>query len=179
MVLSMGCSTISKPATSKSALVLTIPCDANGMREADFDADPQYPYRICRLHVLLSNTGKDPVKFWEECVSWGYYSLQLELIAPDGQQHLLKKKRRAFYENAPAFRILQPGEAMIWDVGLASDVWGDLSWVPENKILDVKIRAIYDVEPDVESAARGVWTGRLSSQLYDCRISRIGKREYK
>ena len=170
LVLLVGCSTTGKHAASGSAIIVTIPCNSHGERIAVVDSMSPDPF-----FVLLTNTGKKPVKLWEEWNSWGYYSLQLEVIGPDGQKHLLKKKPIPFYVNNPERLVLQPGQSAVWDVVLISNVWEDLSWIPEEREMKAQVKAIYSVKPDEESEINGVWTGRVTSQAYDFTTYRYAK----
>ena len=164
-VLLAGCGTPGTPSPSNPALVVTIPYNQQGKRDAYIDVKPPYPF-----YVLLTNTGRKPLKLWDQWNSWGFFSLQLEVIGPDGQKHLSKKKQIQFLINAPTGHVLRPGEAEVWDVELATVAWENLEWIPKQEKLKTQVRAIYSVVPDEETQSGGVWTGRATSRAYDFTI---------
>jgi hypothetical protein len=152
-----------------SAIIATIPWDSKDWHEP-------FGYRHHdRFHVLLTNVSPKPVRLWQEWCSWGYYSLEVELVEENGTRHLLKKKPTSFYTNFPDDVLLEPGGSSVWDVDLQrSDVWQDLSWFPKDKRVDGKLRVIFSVpEPNTEldrvigASEVGVWTGQVISECYD------------
>lgn len=168
-VIFVGCSTTKINPSSISVIAVTIPFDS-------YDSHPFQGYRhYNKFHVLLTNVSSNPVRVWQEWCSWGYYCLQIEIVEQDGTKHLLKKKRIPFYENFPDYVVLQPSGSVVWDVELNSTVWDDLSWLPNDKMLNVKVRAIYtvkkaedsEVNRDLGVSSSGVWTGQAMSEMYD------------
>jgi hypothetical protein len=162
LVLLAGCRAPENRIRLPPSLAVSLPFDSHGRRAAYLDCQPPLPF-----HVLLTNNGSSPVRLWEEWCSWGYYSVQLEIVGPDGQKHLLKKRRTAFYGNFPAAFELQPGEAVAWDIELSSHTWNDLSWAPREKEVPGMIRATFIIEPTEESVEFQVWTGRVQSPWYN------------
>jgi hypothetical protein len=165
----VGCNTTKINPSSSSALAVSIPFDS-------YDSHPFRGYRhYNKFHVLLTNVSNEPVRVWQEYVSWGYYCLQLEIIDQDGIKHLLKKKPITFYSNAPDYVILQPGGSVVWNVNLDSKVWEDLAWLPNDKMWNVKVKAIYTVKNEEDpkkfdyndAKTHGVWTGQAISEMYD------------
>jgi hypothetical protein len=156
-------------SSSNPAIAVTIPFDSYDMHE------PFGHRHYNKFHVLLTNVSRNPVRVWQEWCSWGYYCLQIEIVEQDGMKHLLKKKRIPFYQNFPDYVVSQPGESIVWNVELNSTVWEDLSWLPNDKMVNVKVRAIYTVKQaedsqvnrDLGVTSSGVWTGQAMSEMYD------------
>jgi hypothetical protein len=167
-----GCGTAPSLAPPKTGLVLSMPCDSYGNRSAYVDCKPPYP-----LYVLLKNAGGQSLRLWEEGCSWGWDCLQLEVVSTDSQTHIIKKKPIAWYSNFPRWVTLQPGEAMVWKVELASGAWSDLSWVPQTNGFKAQVTAVYSVVPDDDSSHCRVWTGRTASPPYAIQFYRAVKRD--
>jgi len=160
--------------------------DETGEVAACIDCNPPRP-----LYVLLTNVGQKPLKLWDGVCSRGYYSVEFEIVGSDGKTRSLRRRHIDFsskWRMKPAndlsaedilmWFVVQPGESVVWCVELDSSDWQDLSWIPTNKELKAKVRAIYSVVADSAANGRGVWTGRAESKWYDFSIYRSARTKH-
>lgn len=117
------------------------------------------------FHVVVRNVSEKPLRLWTDRYSWGYDNLSFEQTLDDGKTTRITKKERGWDKNFPDWLELQPGESYILNVNLfAADIWNDVPTAnPKAKPKLVKLRAIYEVQPDDESKKLGVWTGKVAS----------------
>src|SRR5688500_544503 len=87
LVSCAGCGTMSERVHSQPKLVLSVPYNTHGERTVYIDADPPYPF-----HVILANEGPEPVTLWQEWVSWGYFSLEFQIVPLDGTTASVRRK---------------------------------------------------------------------------------------
>ncbi len=167
-----GCGTTKTIHSNNSAIAVTIPFGSydEGARKGVFETD--------HFHVLLTNRSQEPVRLWQEWCSWGYSCLQFEIVCPDGSRHMIKKGPASWTRNFPDYVILQPNASVVWDVNFNTNTWEDLAWLPNDRTLQVKMRAIYSAaKPDDEISKvtgenhMGVWTGEAKSDFYDFVLS--------
>ena len=139
-------------------VAIAIPQNRRGERAV------QYSLRE-HFHVILTNSSDTPKRIWKEWCSWGYFALSFELTDEKGKIWTAKKKSRAWTRNYPDYCTVAPHESLVLDVDfMDADVWDGLprsSSISQN----LKMRAIFEIEPDKESQQYSVWTGRATSKV--------------
>ena len=119
------------------------------------------------FHVLVKNISAQPIRLWSDRYSWGYDNLTFEEIAEDGTATTIKKKPGEWTVNFPDWVEVKPGDTYVLDVNFAAPgIWENPpQGKPGAKPTKIKLRAIYQVNPDNESAKLGVWTGKVESAV--------------
>lgn len=120
------------------------------------------------FHVVLTNISSEPVRLWKEWCSWGYFNLTFELEFDDEKPVPVEKTERGWDKNFPDFVEIPPGEHFVLPVRLTADVW-KFDFVKRGgaEPRRARLRAVYAVEPDDQSRAHGVWTGRVESHAIE------------
>jgi hypothetical protein len=114
------------------------------------------------FHVVLTNVSDQPIRLWRDWCSWGYFCLSFELTDQDGRTFQVRKKPRGWDKNFPDPFTIPGGNHMVLDVAL-DDTWEGVP-LPVNRNGQVwKIKAVYEVPADEETAKHKVWTGKVSS----------------
>jgi hypothetical protein len=165
-----GCSTMNERGDSKPNLVLSVPYNTHGARTAYIDADPPYPF-----HVVLTNEGLEPVKLWQEFVSWGYFALEFQIVLPNSTTASVRRKPITFYANGPARLTLNPNESVVWDVYFSSTEWDGLSFTEDDEELKCSLKAVYAAGEDEYSKAYGIWTGQVQSDSYNVVVQKVSR----
>lgn len=123
------------------------------------------------FHVLITNHSDEPVRLWSDRYSWGYSNLSFEIFDEGGMLvGAINKKSRPWRKNFPDWLEIGPGESYVLNVDFFSEsgrnIWNN---VPKprggTKPHLVKLRAVYEVQPDKQSAELNVWTGKVKSAI--------------
>ncbi|QDU25784.1 hypothetical protein ETAA8_08550 [Anatilimnocola aggregata] len=119
------------------------------------------------FHVLVKNVSDQPIRLWTDRYAWGYDNLSFEEIAADGTATPIKKKARDWAKNVPDWLELKPGDTYVLNVNFsARDIWENPPQAkPGAKPTKLKLRGVYQTNPDRESVTHGVWTGKLESAV--------------
>lgn len=116
------------------------------------------------FHVLVKNASDQPVKLWTDRYSWGYSNLSFEIVGDDGKVTAVRKKPRGWDKNYPDWLELKPGDTYVLNVNWnAADIWENPPQAGGAKPTLIKLRAVYEITPDEQSAKLGVWTGKIQS----------------
>jgi len=127
------------------------------------DKDPR------TFYVVLTNQSDKPKFVWETWNSWGFNSISFEITSADGKTHVLTVKPQIFTRNIPStFKIL-PGEHQIFPICLNDEWNGRLTYSKAGND-SVKVKAIFEIKPSPEDAENNVWTGLVSSKIYDLEL---------
>ncbi len=157
LLLSVMC-TAAIGAAPEIRVEIAIPQNRHGERAVGYSLRE-------RFHVILTNSSEKPKRIWKEWCSWGYFVLSFELTDENGKTWTAKKKGRAWTKNYPDYWTVAPHESLVLDVEFAdADVWDGFSR-PRSSSHRLKMRAIFEIEPDKESEEYSVWTGRAISKL--------------
>lgn len=114
------------------------------------------------FHVVVTNVSAQPIRLWREWCSWGYYMLSFRVTDETGKTIDVKKAPRAWKKNYPDWTLIQPGDHMVYEVSFDEETWPNT--VPaKGKTQQVKMSAVIEVKPDVDSEKEKVWTGTVSS----------------
>lgn len=123
------------------------------------------------IHVLITNKSDEAIRLWSDKYSWGYFNLSFELIDEGGMiVGAISKKPRGWGKNFPDWLQIGPGESYVLNVDFFSEqgrnIWSN---VPQPrggaKPHLVKLRAVYEIQPDAQSAKHDVWTGKIKSAV--------------
>jgi hypothetical protein len=119
------------------------------------------------FHVLVRNVSDQPIRLWTDRYSWGYSNLSFEIVGDDGKATPVRKKPRGWDKNYPDWLELKPGDTYVLNVNLnAADVWENPPRASGAKPTQLKLRAVYEITPDEQSAKLGVWTGKIQSGVH-------------
>ena len=127
------------------------------------------------FYVVLTNTSDLPQYVWETWNFWGFKTVSLEVTTRAGKIYHMTVKDHPFTANFPSTFMIPPGEQQVFPIHLDHE-WEGLPVKdpaaccvsPSNEQFEpVTVTAIYEVRPDDEAFAFGVWTGRVVSQPYD------------
>ena len=116
-----------------------------------------------RFHVVVTNVSARPVRLWREWCGWGYHALSFQVVDDKGKPFVVRKKQRAWRKNFPDWTELGPGDPLVLEVDFDESLWQDPPLPQQDRSRKVKMRAVYEVTPDGESRAAGVWTGTVTS----------------
>ncbi len=116
------------------------------------------------LPVVVTNTSKQPVRIWRDWCSWGYFQLSFEVKDDAGHTWTISRKEREFWKNYPDYWTLAPGEPLVLNVTLSSDIWETSG----GKLADLrgkslKVKAIFAAQADDRGREDSVWSGRAGS----------------
>ena len=125
------------------------------------------------FYVVLTNTSKDPQSVFEAWNSWGFAAVSFELTMPDDKKVVVSRGTEVWTMNFPSTFLIPPGEHQVYAIRL------DKRWESRPKLagdaeaqMQIKLKAIYQVEVTPESAEHKVWTGRVESRSYDLTLER-------
>jgi hypothetical protein len=149
-------------AEEKPAEQLTVRIVPTGLSEAGGRAITLFGSGQ-HFHVVLTNTGKTPVRLWKEWCSWGYFNLAFQVRSDDGKVTTTKKKPREWGKNFPDSTIIPPGDHMVIDVSFDTSAWQDAPLPPAGQQRTVSMRAVFEITADADTKKHKVWTGRVSS----------------
>ncbi len=120
------------------------------------------------FYVVLTNKSKGPQSVFETWNSWGFAAVSFEFTMPDGKQVVVSRGPEAWTMNFATTFLIPPGEHQVYAIRL------DKRWESRPKLtadaekqIQIKLKAIYQVQVTPESAEHKVWTGRVESRLYD------------
>ena len=121
--------------------------------------------------VVITNISTEPVKFWREWCSWGYFALSFEITDEHGKTWAASKynsktgKPIYWNRNFPDFWTIQPKESLVIDVLFAdTEIWGGFPLNPEGHPHFFTMRVICAVRSEEHSKKLGVWTGQIMSE---------------
>jgi hypothetical protein len=119
------------------------------------------------FYVILTNVSKQTQAVFEPFHSWGYYAISFVVRTGDGRIVAIRKKQTGFTRNVPSTFLIPPGDEMVYPIKL-DDEWVADSGLPiaAKEPIDVRVEAIYEIEPTPESTRQSVWTGRAESPRY-------------
>jgi len=113
--------------------------------------------------VVLTNGTRKPIRLWSHFCSRGYENLSFESRDAGGTLSKVTINGIAWTEDGPFWTEIPPGEHFVINVKFDNVLWtATPGRVPEWHH-PYKLRAIYEIPPDDETAKYGVWTGRVSS----------------
>ncbi|WP_254506928.1 hypothetical protein [Anatilimnocola floriformis] len=119
------------------------------------------------MHVLVKNVSDAPLRLWTDKYSWGYRNLSFELVGDDGSVTKISKKPREWSKNFPDWLELKPGDTYVLSVDLLDKtVWENaVAATPGKSPTQVKLRAVYQINPDEQATKNAVWTGKLQTAV--------------
>jgi hypothetical protein len=118
------------------------------------------------FHVLVRNVSDQSIRLWTDRYSWGYSNLSFEIVGDDGKMTPVRKKPRGWDKNYPDWLELKPGDTYVLNVNFnVADVWDNPPKASGAKPTQLKLRAVYEIEADEQSAKLGVWTGKVQSAV--------------
>ncbi len=128
------------------------------------------------FYVVLTNTSKKSEPVFEAWNSWGFRAVSFELTLPDGKKIAISKGAAIWTRNFPSIFQIPPGEHQVYALCL------DKRWETHPKLdsdfeIQIKLKAIYQVEATPESTEHKVWTGRVESKSYDFTLEHLGAGE--
>jgi hypothetical protein len=96
--------------------------------------------------------------------------LSFELLDDSGAVRVIRRKAEGFMLNYPGWWALKPYGHVVRDVYLGDrNHWdGVPRALPDCET--VRMRAVFEVKPDVESERLKVWTGRVVSDIEPVRL---------
>jgi len=113
------------------------------------------------FNVILTNTSDQNLSVWREWCSWGHDCLSFEVTLADGGVFMIAKMPREYLKNYPDPFLVAPNKSFVLRVKFSDDEWQ--GFPKEWKDQDIKIRAIYRVKKDEQSARLKVWHGEIKS----------------
>ena len=113
------------------------------------------------LLVFVTNNSEDPIDLYEQWNSWGYYAIGFVLRTPDGTQHRITKKARAWTKNFPSMIRLAPGRCHVIPVAFTDDVWKGLDAIQEDAELQVVFHQTRTID---ELMKREPWAERYKNK---------------
>ncbi|MEM6262248.1 MAG: hypothetical protein AAGI38_07060 [Bacteroidota bacterium] len=119
--------------------------------------------RYERVHVLLRNTGAEPIRLWKDWNSWGYFNLYLILELGNTSLTMTRKHPGKWEGDFPDFWLLPPGETVVLEVDFGDAQWKNFPDLYGESLVG-NLKAIYENKSDVLAEEYGVWVGRLESQ---------------
>jgi len=133
--------------------------------------------------VVLTNISQQTQPVFETWNSLGYQTISFELVTPEGKKYVFSKKTHGFDKNFPSTYMIKAGENQVYTICL-DDTWETTPSLPEEKKMQVAIKAIYEVSreqvPDdfVKPfvAPFKVWYGRVESHSYNLTFYRSDSR---
>jgi hypothetical protein len=86
------------------------------------------------IHVLIENTSDRPQGIIDEPNSMGYFNLSFEYTMSDGIRRTMKKNSEyvIWLRNSLEVTMLQPGEAVVWDVYFDPKLWVGLPTITQD-----------------------------------------------
>src|SRR5262249_14768882 len=142
-------------ADEPSALSVAIAIPKHGDERAIELRDPS-----AHFHVVLTNVSDKPQNVWREWCSWRYFNLTFEITDEHGKKTIAKKRNNnGWPRNCPDWVTLEPGETMVIDVEADNKKDWEGFPFPEDGKQTVTMRAVYEVQPDKQSAEHHIWTG--------------------
>jgi hypothetical protein len=120
------------------------------------------------FQVVVTNMSDTKQKLWKEWCSWGYFNISFEVALTDGTKCRITKKMRDWTRNGPDYLIVEPRNHFVYNVRFADDIWQ--GFPKQMSAQDVKINAVFEVQPDDQSEKLGVWTGRIESENVSVRL---------
>lgn len=115
------------------------------------------------FHVVVTNVSDRPLRLWRDWCSWGYFALSFVATGEDGRRVTIRKKDREWSKNFPDSILVPPGEHLVLEVSFDDSIWQDTPLPEPSRSRAVKLQAVYEIQPDEETAKRGVWTGQVRS----------------
>jgi hypothetical protein len=146
------------PPDRKPALSITIAVPINHNHRS-IHLGAKQPF-----HIVVKNTADKSVNLWREWCSWGYFNMTFEIDDGAGRVVTIKKKPRDWTKNYPDWQTLRPGDYFVIPVEFDTNVWElPMAKQPGDKPREVRMRAVYEVNPDATSGELSVWTGAVRS----------------
>jgi len=113
------------------------------------------------FYVVMSNKSQNPVRFWKDWCSWGYYNITFDIKSGNGEVYHLKKKETSWFKNFPDYYIVPPGSYFVIPVNFSR--WESIPDGIRNGDA-VSLKAIYSTSSDKYSEEFKVWTGVVESE---------------
>ncbi len=118
--------------------------------------------------VVVTNVSAAPVRVWRDWCSWGFQQLSFEITDDAGHSWTVSRKDHPFFKNYPDYWTLGPGEPLVLNIALTTDLWESPEAAGALPIADLKgkavtMRAIFAASADDQSRENNVWTGRVTS----------------
>ena len=120
------------------------------------------------FNVILTNVSNQGLSVWREWGSWGNECLSFEVVSSDGNVFTVTKKRREYGKNYPDPFLVAPKKSFVISVKFNDTEWQGFPKGWQNQ--DVKIRAIYRIKKDEQSAKLKVWNGEAKSDKLTVKI---------
>lgn len=114
------------------------------------------------LLLRFLNSGAKPMQIWTDTCSWGYESLYLESVAPNGHATRFSHAPIAWRKDYPQTWHIPAGGSHEIELGLGPSEW-------EGFHSASKIRIVFDVPASPEARKGGVWTGVVKSNVLTLR----------
>lgn len=135
------------------------------------------PPRFPHISVAIRNTSGSPVRIWTDRCGVGCTNLTFELLAVDDtplpKPIQLLRGGLQFGGNVPSWTLLAPGEMALREAeihqgpeppnGRQGWMYWDFPRITEEAGVTVQLRAIYEIQPNGDTRAHDVWTGRVVS----------------
>ncbi len=115
------------------------------------------------FHVVVTNVSREPIRLFKEWSSWGYFNLSFQLTDEAGSSVNVEKMQRAWTRNYPDWETIPPGGHHLREVTFDPTDWAGLPPPDAHRRKAVRMKAIYDIQPDWDTKEHGVWTGHISS----------------
>ena len=158
---------------SADALILrAYPC-----MEKFYQQPPWLPKGFCDLDffIVISNNGRESIGVGNEWNSWGYSTLEMEVMDSGGVSCSLIRKEGTWYRNFPEFIEIPPHSTLCWPISLDDGLWEACSPLDTARSNLVAL-AIGDLSPDGEidnslrlkcsiAGLRNLKTGRLLPKI--------------
>ena len=121
------------------------------------------------FHVVVTNVSGEPIRLWKEWCSWGYFNLLFQVTDEAGRSVEVRKQDRDWTKNFPDSEFVPPGGHHLREVTFDPTDWAGLPPPEANRRKSVRMKAIYDIRPDLDTKEHRVWTGQVSSpeELYE------------
>ena len=118
--------------------------------------------------VIITNTSKKPVRFWQEWCSWGYNALTFELIDEHGNKRIARQGGTQIWRrNFPDFWTLRPNDSLVVDIYFSdTKIWDGFPVKIDSDSHTYTMRVLCDVKPDLDSKELKVWTGHIASASF-------------
>ncbi|MEO8108811.1 MAG: hypothetical protein ABI594_02210 [Ginsengibacter sp.] len=116
------------------------------------------------FHVVIKNNSDSSIKLWTEKSSWGFYNLSFEIITPNGEKFIARKKEREWDKNFPDYCSVEPFAYFLLNVNFNDGTW---QYPPMHLATSgnvITLSAIFEVPPTKESKELNIWNGKISSR---------------
>ena len=117
-----------------------------------------------QFYVILKNKTNESKRLFEYWNSWGYQNISF-LFHVSGETRLVTRKHLDFTRNFPSTYEIPSGEVIVFPI-IFDQWWHELPNIAEGES-KVNIQIVYECKPSVESEESKVWTGTVSSKVYE------------